>query len=50
MENLVIAALLWVGVHVGLAGTPLRGAFVRAMGEAGFVPPVSLVSLRTAPG
>lgn len=36
MENLVIAALVWVGVHVGLAGTPLRAAAVRAMGEGGF--------------
>ena len=36
MDNLLIAALVWVGVHVGLAGTSLRGVVVRGIGEAGF--------------
>jgi uncharacterized membrane protein len=45
MENLIIAALVWVGVHVGLAGTPLRGALVRAIGEAGFRALFSVLSV-----
>jgi uncharacterized membrane protein len=44
MENLVIAALVWVGVHVGLAGTGLRALAVRAVGRRGFRAVFSLLS------
>jgi uncharacterized membrane protein len=33
---LFLAALLWVGVHVGIAGSPLRGALVARLGEGWF--------------
>lgn len=33
---LAVAALIWVGVHVGIAGTALRGAVVGRLGEKGF--------------
>jgi uncharacterized membrane protein len=33
---LVLAALLWVGVHVGVAGTALRGRAVAMVGEGRF--------------
>ena len=36
MQQLIIAALVWVGAHIGLAGTGLRRAGVRALGEGGF--------------
>ncbi len=45
MEQLVIAALAWVGIHVGLAGTGLRGAAVRALGARGFMAGFSLLSV-----
>ncbi|MBY0337053.1 MAG: NnrU family protein [Acetobacteraceae bacterium] len=34
---LVLASLLWVGVHVGVAGTRLRGEAVARLGEKGFM-------------
>ena len=36
MGTLLIAALLWVGVHVGIAGSPLRARLVARLGEGGF--------------
>jgi uncharacterized membrane protein len=45
MENLVIAAILWVGIHVGLAGTGLRGVAVRLLGPTAFMVVFSLLSL-----
>ncbi len=36
MLMLFLAALLWVGVHVGLAGSPLRGVLVARLGEGWF--------------
>ncbi|MDO9711927.1 NnrU family protein [Paracraurococcus lichenis] len=41
---LLLAALLWVGVHVGIAGTALRGAVVARIGENGFRIGFSLLS------
>jgi len=34
--SLIFAALVWVGVHIGVAGTAVRGAIVRAIGEGPF--------------
>ncbi|WP_431283321.1 NnrU family protein [Humitalea sp. 24SJ18S-53] len=36
MLLLCLAALLWVGVHVGVAGSPLRGLLVARLGEGWF--------------
>ncbi|MBR0654880.1 NnrU family protein [Plastoroseomonas arctica] len=36
MLLLVLAGLLWVAVHVGIAGTGLRGVLVARIGENGF--------------
>lgn len=33
---LALAALLWIGVHVGIAGTAVRGAAAARLGENGF--------------
>jgi uncharacterized membrane protein len=33
---LVLAALLWMAVHIGIAGTALRGAIVARIGEGAF--------------
>lgn len=45
MVPLLLAALLWVGLHVGVAGTPLRGRIVARLGEGGFRAAFSLGSL-----
>ena len=46
MTLLVLAALLWVGVHVGIAGTaPLRAGAVARIGERGFLTAYSLLSV-----
>jgi len=45
MTLLLLAALLWIGVHVGIAGTAVRGAIVTRTGEAGFRIGYSLVSV-----
>lgn len=45
MTLLLLAALIWVGLHVGLAGTALRGAAVARLGEAGFRAAFSLGSV-----
>ena len=44
MGLLMIAALIWVGVHVGIAGTAVRGAIAARTGEAGFRIGYSLLS------
>jgi uncharacterized membrane protein len=36
MGLLVLAALFWVGLHVGVAGTTLRDRLVARLGEGGF--------------
>ncbi|MDB5374466.1 MAG: putative rane protein [Belnapia sp.] len=45
MGLLILAALVWVGVHVGIAGTAVRGAIAARTGEAGFRIGYSLVSV-----
>jgi uncharacterized membrane protein len=36
LVSLILAALVWIAVHVGVAGTALRGVIVRAIGEGPF--------------
>ena len=45
MIPLALAALLWVAVHVGLAGTSLRGIAVSRIGENGFRGVFSVLSV-----
>ncbi len=45
MLALAAAAVLWVGVHIGIAGTALRGVIVRRIGERGFTLGLSLFSV-----
>ncbi len=41
---LILLAIAWVGVHVGIAGTTMRGRLVTAMGEKRFVLVYSILS------
>ncbi len=45
MTFLVLTALLWVGVHVGIAGTAVRGRLAGQLGDNGFRGAFSLVSV-----
>jgi uncharacterized membrane protein len=45
MTLLVIAALVWIGVHVGLSGTQLRDVLVARIGETAFRGVFSLLSI-----
>jgi uncharacterized membrane protein len=45
MILLLLASLLWVGVHVGIAGTVIRARLAGMVGEAGFRIVYSLVSV-----
>ena len=45
MGMLIIAALVWVGVHVGIAGTRLRDVVVARIGEGPFRGLFSLLSI-----
>jgi uncharacterized membrane protein len=45
MPLLIVAALLWIAVHLGLAGTMLRDAVVRRIGEVPFRGVFSLLSI-----
>lgn len=45
LGTLAVAALAWVGIHVGLAGTGLRGLIVGRLGERGFSVVFSLLSV-----
>jgi uncharacterized membrane protein len=45
MLAVILAALLWVGLHVGVAGTRLRGAVVARTGERAFTGAFSLGSV-----
>lgn len=45
MAVLVIGALVWIGIHLGLAGTRLRNAIVALIGEAPFRGLFSLLSV-----
>jgi uncharacterized membrane protein len=45
MVLLLAAAMLWVGVHVGIAGTVVRARLAQALGEGGFRIAYSLLSV-----
>jgi uncharacterized membrane protein len=45
MLQLILAALIWVVLHRGLAGTPLRDAMVRRTGELAFRGIFSVLSI-----
>jgi uncharacterized membrane protein len=47
MGLLIVAALAWLAVHIGLAGTPARAALIRALGEQRYRGVFSLLSLAT---
>jgi len=47
LGTLALAALLWTGVHVGVAGTALRGALAARLGERGYRIAFSIASLLT---
>lgn len=42
---LIVAALAWFGLHIGIAGTSGRAVIVRALGEEGFRSVFSLLSI-----
>ncbi len=44
MFLLILLAIAWVGVHVGIAGTAMRGRLVAAMGKKRFVLAYSILS------
>lgn len=45
MTLLIPAALLWVGLHVGVAGTAIRDTMAARLGEGGFRAAFSIASL-----
>jgi uncharacterized membrane protein len=45
MGLLIVAALLWLGVHIGLSGTGVRDRLVAAVGEQAFRGAFSLLAL-----
>jgi uncharacterized membrane protein len=45
MTLLIIAALLWLGIHIGIAGTQLRDAIVARIGEMPFRGLFSLLTI-----
>jgi uncharacterized membrane protein len=45
MGLLIVAALVWLGIHFGIAGTELRGAIVARIGEGPFRGLFSLLSI-----
>jgi uncharacterized membrane protein len=45
MGLLIAAALVWLGIHFGIAGTGLRGMLVRRIGEGPFLGLFSLLSI-----
>jgi uncharacterized membrane protein len=47
MALLIVAALIWIGVHVGISGTRLRDTIVRRIGEGPFRGLFSLLSILT---
>jgi uncharacterized membrane protein len=36
MTRLLVAAILWIALHLGVAGSPLRGALIRRIGDNGY--------------
>lgn len=45
MTALIVTALIWVGLHIGLAGTRLRDPVARRLGDQGFRALFSVLSL-----
>jgi uncharacterized membrane protein len=45
MQTLLIAAVLWLTLHIGVAGSPLRGVIAARTGERGFRGLFSLASI-----
>jgi uncharacterized membrane protein len=45
MLLLIVAALIWIGIHLGLAGTTLRDAVVRSIGDQPFRGVFSVLSV-----
>jgi uncharacterized membrane protein len=45
MAWLIVAALIWIGIHIGIAGTSLRGAIVARIGEPAFRVLFSVLSI-----
>ena len=45
MTLLILAALIWLGIHIGIAGTQLRHALVDRIGEMPFRGVFSLLSI-----
>lgn len=45
MDLLIVAALVWIGTHVGIAGTTLRGAIAGRIGEGAFRAAYSVLSV-----
>ena len=45
LHELAIAATVWFGIHPGIAGSPLRAALSRRLGERGFQGAFALLSL-----
>jgi uncharacterized membrane protein len=47
MLSLVLGAICFSGVHLGIAGTPLRDSAIAALGEGAYRAVFSIVSLAT---
>ncbi len=47
MELLVIAAIVFLGTHLGVSSTPLRGVLVRVLGEGPYLGLYSLMAVVT---
>jgi uncharacterized membrane protein len=45
MPLLIVAALVWIAIHLGLAGTKLRDSVVRLIGDGGFRGVFSVLSV-----
>ncbi len=45
MNLLILASVLWVALHIGLAGTALRGVLARPLGDQGFRALFSVASI-----
>src|SRR5579883_3271871 len=45
MASLLLAALFFIGIHLGIAGTPLRDRAIAALGRGGYMAGFALASL-----
>lgn len=50
MAALLAAGLLWLALHIGLAGTGLRGVLARPLGDQGFRALFSVLSIAVFAG